>query len=452
MCGDCFSSCNKDALQVKRKHFRKSGLTILIPVFILMVTSANAQWECPSRMGANLKPIGQSNFMWSSEVTTSGGFIGDYRLANLLVFGGLDYSINKHTLYIEGGMKNWIQKDTVETYSKTLLFGMREGYYKYSGDKNNLTIGLQSAKSDDYYLLNERLLGLNYKLEAGNFRFNLTGGTVLKEFARNGTFCSVGYMYNVVGGRQRTLVGTHFGQTNLAMLTIAYQPKKEDVNQAETSEFESAPVFDPFTFNSVGIVAYTEFGDWVNSEPFLSGLYANADIASITVKPEILYQSATDNQAILYSINADKQFEWSNNQMTKLFARYAGIAPIDKNAIAVNSFSNIFAGEVLRLDALELPFVQAGIKHSFPAIKTSLKLQMAMQTGKSKGYIADDFNSSPIKMQEFDLSVSKNIGKYLLVNGYAGYLQYSSLQISEGYRVYKDQKSPWGKIEIRFTF
>jgi hypothetical protein len=54
-----------------------------------------AQWECPSRMGATLKPIGDSNFMWSSELTTSSGWIKDNYALNGMAFFGLNYGNGK---------------------------------------------------------------------------------------------------------------------------------------------------------------------------------------------------------------------------------------------------------------------------------------------------------------------------------------------------------------------
>lgn len=55
-------------------------------------------------------------------------------------------------------------------------------------------------------------------------------------------------------------------------------------------------------------------------------------------------------------------------------------------------------------------------------------------------------------MKEFDLSFSKNFGKYFLVNVYAGYLEHPTLTVIESQIKYLKDASPWGKVEVRFTF
>lgn len=452
LCGECISDCKKNALSVDRKK-RSRKIFPVILLMLLATSAANAQWECPSRLSSNLKPFGDSNLMWSTELISSGGFAGDLGIANLMLFGGLDYSSGKNTFYLEGGLKNWMRFEDQETTSRFMLFGLREAFYRYNADKQNITIGLQSMKSDDDYLINERVAGVNYKLNLKNISLNLQTGSVMKEFARNGTFCTVGYLYNVAAGRERAVLGNDFGQTNLALLSLSYSPGKAASNDEFSGDLggsESGKSF--FKLNSIGALAYSEFGSWVSNRPTIAGLYANTEIAGITFKPELLVQSATDNNAFIYSLYADKQLEWQNGQMTRIFARYTGLNAIDKGAMALNSFSNIFAGEVLRFDALELPFFQSGIKHSFTKAKTSLKLQYALQTGESRSFIADDFGNTGSRMQEIDLSISKNLGKHILINAYAGYLSYPDLENSDGYLVYATKSSPWGKIELRFTF
>lgn len=200
------------------------------------------------------------------------------------------------------------------------------------------------------------------------------------------------------------------------------------------------------------MLMYTEFGNWIATRSLTTGLYAKANIAGITFKPEILLQSANKNNALIYSFTADKQLEWNNGQMTRLFARYIGLSEISPGAIALNSFSNIFAGEVLRFDALDLPFLQTGIKHSFTKTKTSIKLQYSMQTGQASGFNTTLSINSPSTMKELDFSLSKNIGKSLLFSAHAGYLSYPTLENYMGDLTYITKNSPWGKVELRITF
>ncbi len=457
MCGECFHSCKKDALKVHRHKPRLKVLPILL--LALMISPAlKAQWECPSRLGGSLKPFGQSNLMWAGEAITTGGFIGNEGLTNGMLFGGLDYSVNNHTLYVEGGFKSWYRLGGDRSDNGLYSFGLREAFYRNTGNNHTLTVGLHSAKSDDYYLLNERIVGANYRISLGKVELNAIGGSVLKDFARNGTFCTLGYLYNIIPGRQRAILGSDFGQTNLSMLTLTYKPSSgkklnDEFSSGDGLGTTAKPSF--LSLKSAGAVLYHEFGSWINDKTLLSGLYAEVSLGGVSIKPEVLLQSSKSNNALIYSLMADKQFTWSNGQMTKLFVRYVGMKKIDSTAVAGNSFSNVFAGEVLRLDALDMPFLQVGMKHSFPAIKTSVKLQAAMQLAKGTGYSIDDYgNTTASRLGEIDLTLSKNFGKLFLVNATIGHLQYPSYSTDPETAMlrYASKSSLWGKIELRITF
>ena len=100
-----------------------------------------------------------------------------------------------------------------------------------------------------------------------------------------------------------------------------------------------------------------------------------------------------------------------------------------------------------------MPFLQAGIKHSFTNWKASIKLQGALQTGEATNFTPDDYNTTPSKMEELDLTFSKNIGKLLLINATVGYLNYPELSTdSQALLKYKTDHSAWGKVELRLTF
>lgn len=456
MCGECFHTCKKDALKVHRHNPRLRILPVLLAM-LAFSSLAKAQWECPSRLGGSLKPFGQSNLMWAGEAITTGGFIGNEGLTNAMLFGGLDYSVNNHTLYVEGGFKSWYRLGGDRSDNGLYSLGLREAFYRNTGNKHTLTVGLHSAKSDDYYLLNERIVGANYRVSLGKVELNAIGGSVMKDFARNGTFCTLSYLYNIIPGRQRAILGSDFGQTNLSMLTLTYKPsqrrKKPKDEFALDGQLVASDQHSLLSLNSAGAVLYKEFGNWTPYKTLLSGLFLDVNLAGISLKPEVLWQSGKGNNALIYSIMADKQFAWSNGQLTKLFARYVGMTKSDSTAVATNSFSNIFAGEVLRLDALEMPFLQVGLKHSFPSLKASIKLQAAMQTGNVSGYTMSDNGTATTRMQETDLTFSKNLGKLFLVNASLGYVKYPSLTTDPNLGLmYKAKSSPWGKIELRITF
>lgn len=453
LCGECLHSCHKDALKVTRKKTKK--VLPLLLLFFLFSTLAQAQWECPSRIGGSLKPFGSSNWMWAGEGTTSAGFIGNEGIANMMLFGALNYSANHHTLYLEGGGKAWYRLSSDRKSNGSARIGLREGYYRFNNDVQSLTLGLQSTKSDDYFMVNERMVGLNYRVSAGKVDFNLLGGSVMKEFARNGVFCTLGYLYNIIPGRNRAILGNSFGETNFTMLSATWRPHK----QTAADEFSASDdglgesKESAVLLNTLGAFGYHEFGKWTTYNTWHTGIYGEVGFWGVNIKPELILQSGKNNRALIYSIGLDKQIDWNNGQQTRLMARYVGMKTIDSAAVAAPSFSNIFAGEVLRLDALDMPFVQAGIKHSFPDAKASIKLQGALQTGDPKGYVADQYNTKLSRLKEVDFTFSKNIGKMCLINATAGFVSYPKMEVNDQSKLqYKTKNSPWGKVEVRFTF
>ena len=298
-----------------------------------------------------------------------------------------------------------------------------------------------------------RMIGANYRLSIGNIDFNLLGGSVLKEFARNGTFCTLGYLYNIIPARNRAILGKDFGQTNLSMLSATWRPGKNSGDEFSSNDGLSADKQSPISINSAGAFIYHEFGNWTTYNTFHSGIYSDINFYGLSLKPEVILQSGNNNNALFYSFGAEKQLIWDNGQQTRLMGRYVGMKKIDNSAVATMSFSNIFAGEVLRLDAMDMPFLQAGIKHSFTNWKASIKLQGALQTGEATNFTPDDYNTTPSKMKELDLTFSKNIGKLLLINATVGYLNYPELSTdSQALLKYKTDHSAWGKVELRLTF
>src|SRR5574344_1200471 len=442
---------------------RKIAVSILISTICIV---ADAQWECPSRLGGALKQIGSSNFMWSGEITASGGWIKDNYATNAMGFFGLDYTSGSNTFYVEGGVKAWMRgTDRELSYSddagstvthrkdntNSVLLGLREAFYKYSGANNTIVLGLQSAHGDDQYLLNERVLGANYTLRTGKIKLNVVEGTVMQHFARNGRFCTLGYLYNdIVVGRPRSFVGNDFGDTNFGMATLSYIPEKGD----DGFDMDGGSVF---SFDKIGAAVYGEFGRKINKPLLSTGVYSDLSIAGIQFKPEIIMQFAKNNRAVIYDLTAEKMFNWSASQTTRMYARYLGYSSIDKDARPINSFSNIFMGDVLRQDVLETPVVMLGIKHSFTSIKTSIKIQGVIQTKASSmggyyGFVTDDYSSPLTKMKELDFGVSKNFGKVLLVNAMFGMLDYPNLEETESVLHYNEVQTMFGRLEFRLTF
>ena len=162
---------------------KKTGL--LISLIMIFIGPLSAQWECPSQMAAYLKPIGKSKLFWSAEMISGTGYLSNNYIGNFMAFGGLDWSFKRSTLYAEGGYKFWDRYnfDNSTNYNNQ-NFGVRELFYKYKPTFGTFTAGIQSVKLEDGFLLNERVLGTNLKINLGRWSANAVAGTVTKDFAR----------------------------------------------------------------------------------------------------------------------------------------------------------------------------------------------------------------------------------------------------------------------------
>ena len=415
---------------------------LLFSVLVFATESIFAQWECPSQLAAHLNPLGEKNLFWGAELTAGTGAISNNIFGNGMGIIGLDWSTEKSTFYLEGGVKYWnrYDYDRSRNYSNQHL-GIRELYYQYKARPGNLTLGIQSARSDDGFLLNERILGTNLRLNHNQWSLNLLGGTVTKDFARNGAFCNVAYLYDIFPLRERTLIGNGFGQTNLAAFSLKYQPgKKSSLPEPNNSndEFSSAEFQDDLSssgksggsgikLTSAGMIAYHEFGNWINHKFITCGLFAQTEWGEgWYFKPEILYQAAPENHAFIYSIHLEKMREGEKSR-TNFSLRYLGQVNLDPNARVLNSFSNIFAGDIIRLDAIDLPFVHASVKHTLPRKKIHFKTQF---TGRVSGK----------EMFEWDVEAGKKFREKLQINVMGGFVR----------SYLTDGNTLMGRIELRY--
>ncbi|MGQ1783964.1 MULTISPECIES: hypothetical protein [unclassified Saccharicrinis] len=408
---------------------------LIISLLIITSNSLFAQWECRSKMGASLKPIGESNLMWAGELVGSTGYLSNSTISNTMGFLGLDYTGGNSTLYFEGGFKYWNQYDFDTNFEfDNFRWGLRELFYSYRCDYGKLTVGLQSSKLGDQYLLNERILGLSYQRNSDNWKINITAGSVSDDFSRNGTFCSTCYLYDIIPGRSINNIGSGIGETNMLGFTLGFNPGKKS-SQSPNDEFGSMDEFETpslISVDEVGLAIYSEFGSEVNTSFFTSGLYANIKLpGEINFKPEVLFQSAEGNNGLISVLTLDKNLLWNNGHKTSLMASHYGFTEIDDEAIVLNRFSNILAGEVLRLDATEMPLFLLSAKHTIPKIKTHFKCQYA-------------FSNPTTSMQEFDIQAGKTFFKRLQANAIFGYVKSDLIPV--------DDSALLGRLELRLNF
>ena len=435
---------------------------VLLALLFAMPDSVLGQWECRSKLPAHLKAI-SSKFplYWSAELAIGLGRLNDRNIVNTLFFVGLNYTTGKHRLYSEGGCKMWRSNENGEVYKKKRL-GPRELFYGYQTEKTMVIIGFQSLVLGDYFLVNERGSGISMTQSFGNLTLDTRLASVDKDFSRYGTFCSVRYLYDIIPGRQIVLPGDGFGDTNLGGLVLTWRPSRkssekaviepeqtEDSRLDEFEEFESSNEFDEFQstdefeefaeFDSsnnisnivskdkesilkeAGLILYSEFyfGIMAELEPFWK----------IRFQPEILYQYIDNENALIYHLQAINEYIWRSGSRSIFNLIYYGKYAIDDDAQAKLSFGNLFAGETARLDAIDMPFVQAAFKHNFPSVRLHFKIQYVYQLEANH-------------INEIDLAVGKTFGKFLKITCMFGRIQADPL----------DETYYLGRAEIRVTF
>ncbi|MBK8806008.1 MAG: hypothetical protein IPO21_04905 [Bacteroidales bacterium] len=367
-------------------------MRIQIIILLLCLSSALfAQWECPSKLGGNLKQFKSSNFSYGVELTLGIGYLENSLIANEMGLLGLNYTNNNHTFYFEGGMKIATQFDfDLMVSSGNGKFGLREFFYQNLSNYGTLTLGLQSIRSKDVYLVNERVLGLNYKKDFNKWGLNIYGGTVDNNFARNGTFCSMAYLYDILPYTNQPLIGKSLGQTNLVGMTLEYHPANSSSEFSDDGLGGDIETSKPVKLETIGFTMYSEFGSWIENPGLITGLYSNIEFGNdYSFKPEVLI-SASSDPSLIYCAKFNKAFTWSNTQRTAFEIAYYGQTYLnsgstDKYVIydsitgtrtievskSANTFSNILAGTVLRFDTPDLPFGVVSVKHTIPSLKSA---------------------------------------------------------------------------------
>jgi len=371
-------------------------LKILVILFLFISVSGYSQWVCRSKLGAHLKPIKKDfPLLWAAEITFGHGYMTDERqITNAMMFASLDYSWKHNTLYFEGGTKAWrntfkgpgeydAESHGPGGFFQKQRFGIRDVFYRYKKEDNTIVLGFQQFTLGDYFLVNERALGLSYKNTFGSWDINVNGGSVLKDFSRFGTFCSVNYLYNTIRDRVYPVLGENIGETNFAGVVATWTPKEKeaegsDSEFSEFSEFGDEPKNK--IFKNASLIGYTEFGTLIPEMRYHFGVNSLFEFPfKIKLKTEILNQTIIDNNALIYYVNLSRTFNFGSKGQSLINLKYYGKYNIDKNAMAYASFSNLFIGEVMRMDMMDMPLYQFAFKHRVPKWKSQIKIQLTQQ-------------------------------------------------------------------------
>jgi len=396
-------------------------IIVIIGLLFLINNKVVAQMDCRSMLGAHLTPFAKDfPVLWAVEGTMAPGMMTspfptkeNTQLNGGMFLAALDFQFKeKNHIYIEGGYKNWKNSEFVDdSLLSSRHIGIRQLFYSYSNDKTKIKLGLHETRLGDFFLIDERMVGASLDQSVGAFDFNFRLGSVTKSFARMGKFCANRHLYGMLNPDYTEKIGEKLGETNLAGFVINWDPhysKPVENNDAsddefgETDEFESTDEFhenhdfnefgssDEFSeeeeprsklsvkVKNIGLIFYDEFGSdkYIPDNKFYTGALVDIDFPfGVFTQTGIVYQNMKNNDAIVYILKLGKSKTWENASNTKLTAAYIGKYNIDNNAIFQPLFSNLFIGEVMRMDAPDFPLWQVALKHRFPG---KLKFHIAV--------------------------------------------------------------------------
>ncbi|MDD2635747.1 MAG: hypothetical protein PHW82_09640 [Bacteroidales bacterium] len=416
----------------------KLNLSLTNKVIALFVTvfvsqAAYSQMDCRSTLGAHLTPFHKNvPILWAIEGTMAPGIMTSpynntdiTKLNGGMVLGALDFTFAKnHNLYLEGGYKNWTTSDFVNDAGagKSKHLGMRQAFYTYTNNQFKVKAGLHETKLGSFPIVDERILGVSADKTIGAFNFNLRGGTVMKNFARMGVFCSNRHLYGLISPNYTDNIGKKPGDTNLAGLAINWNPQYKKPVQSQsttdsdefsefTDEFSSGSVDNKnFEFSQVQLLIYNEFGNqnFIPDHKLYLGAFADMNLPfDFVAKVGGVYQNMSNNNTVIYIANLGRILSWQNAASTRFDISYIGKVDVSQNALYMPLFSNLFLGEIMRLDATDFPLWNAKINHRFPG---KLKFNIGI---KAVGQITD----AKTNEQDIELGISpfKNHLKVTLI-------------------------------------
>lgn len=433
-------------------------------IFTLLIIAQQvgfAQPECRSVLGAHLKPLSKNiPVNWAGELTLSPGLMRDRFIFNGMTFLGLEYlsASMKHQIYFEGAYKYWYNTSEGPGLSGTGTgysdfnkpekkhFGFREMYYSYRNGVG-LKAGIQSMKSSGSMLLDERVLGISAQKDLNNFNLKIQGGTIYDDIARMQDVCGTRHLYNLVRGNKVNFVGDRMLDSNffLAELNWMHGNKSGDkmAKADEFSSFESTDEFSDFStsgekinkkvfqLQSFGFRIYEEFGKVFPDYKYYAGSNFEFEILqNFQLDVEAIGQAMDNNNAVIWNAGLQKDKFRNNGTFSSVRIEYLGMINIDDNVQHFPAYSNLFKGEVMRLDMMHLPLLEIEVVHRFAnTLKSGLKCN----------YIHQLKNENT---RELDLVYSMQPWKHLNLHAIAAYMQ-SDLMEKDNFLL---------KLEARFAF
>lgn len=432
--------------------------TILVSL-LLFQNHGKAQPECRSVLGAHLKPIVKSlPVNWATEITLSPGAMADRQIFNGMAYLGLEYVSKsmKHQLYFEGAYKYWYSttdgpglNGTGTGYSdfnkpEKKHLGFREAFYSHS-NWLEMKAGIQTMKSSRSMLLDERVLGISAQKDWNAFTLDLKGGTVYDDIARMQDVCGTRHLYNLVRGSKVNFVGDKILDSNFFLAELNWVPGKKAVSVREGSDefgaFESNNEFSEFSvteekakfiqLRNVSFRLYEEFGKVFPDYKYYTGSTFEFEVLkSFQIDAEAIGQWMEANNAIIWKTGIQREKISKNGAFSSVRIEYLGMYEIDPDVKHFPAYSNLFKGEVMRLDIMHLPLLEIEIAHRFAnSLKSGIKCNYIQQLKNDK-------------TRELDLIYSIQPWKHMNLHAIAAYMQ-SELMEKDNFLL---------KLEARFAF
>jgi hypothetical protein len=422
----------------------KSALLFSILVFSFSI--AEAQMHCRSTLGGHLTPFHKKvPVLWAVEATMAPGVMTSpipgeepAMLNGGMLIGAIDFTTNKHTIYVEGGYKNWKNSTLAQTVSESSRHvGVRQAFYGFKRDNSDIKLGLHETKLGNYFLIDERIFGASINQEIGAFSLNARAGTVIDNFARMGRFCGNRHLYSLITNDFTENIGEKAGETNLGAIVLNWNPsyKNQKVSEPidEFSDFsseENNPKNDKLISN-IGLIFYDEFGEIIPDNKLYIGSILDFDLpADLKFQTGVIYQNMKLNNTLVYIANLNRKFTWKSGTHTKVDIGYIGKYNIDNNAIFQPLFSNLFLGEVMRLDATDFPLWKTSVIHNFPG---KLKFNIGLRgVGQIEAY-----NTS-----EIDIELGLKLLKHAKITTILSWVSSEAFQ----------EEIYMGRLELRIAF
>ncbi|MBP7215548.1 MAG: hypothetical protein KBA52_07930 [Candidatus Kapabacteria bacterium] len=349
-------------------------------------------------IGAYFKPLYDSSFIsWAVEGTLAQGWMNDRNIRNGMIIPGINFDLaTSHYIYIEAVWKDWYNSAQDSSSSKDNKgnsnraerhFGLREFFYRYDKiSSTRFTLGLQTMTLGDYLLVDDRVLGASYTQKISSFQVQASIGTVSRSFARQRSVCGVRHIYNLTAGADQDYISEKIGKTNLGAIVVKWlpnslEPQHQTISRSSLSAEDDKTIlptdefFEEFTpqettncfINELGLIFYEEFGADVPQYKYYFGALSSFNLPfDSKINIELVNQYIPDEKVLAYMAEFQKDFSWVDGDVTQFELGYLGKIDIDNNKYFYPAYSNLYLGEVMRLDAREFPIVYSSLKHSFP--------------------------------------------------------------------------------------